>query len=253
MKRVCPVCGHHWTWQLGDGRLKCRHCQRRFRLKSVWDSCRLSEADKRSLLEKFVLGVPAYRYRFRGPASLPTMERFFRKIRVVLAHHEDCRKPFKGTIECDESSVGGHRRGKRGWGAAGKTIVLGIMQRNGIVRVFPVPARKKSCILPLIRQTTRSGSLYYTDDWHAYGSLSLRGEHVVVTKRKGRPKGRNHINGIEGFWSYLKHWLYHYRGVPKKYLHLYLGETSFRFNHRNQDLYPLVYKLLTNKQSPENN
>lgn len=248
MKRACPVCGYHWTWQLGDGRLKCRQCRYRYRLKSVWSSSRLTEAEKRSLLEKFVLGVPAYRYRFRGPASLPTMERFFRKIREALAHHEDCRKPFRGKIECDESSVGGHRRGKRGWGAAGKTIVLGIMQRNGLVRVFPVPARKRRYILPLILQTTRPGSLYYTDDWQAYGSLSLRGEHVVITKQKGRPRGRDHINGIEGFWSYLKHWLYHYRGVPRKYLHLYLGETSFRFNYRNQDIYPLIYKLLTDKQ-----
>lgn len=251
MKRRCPVCGHHWAWQLADGRLKCRRCECRYRLKSVWECSRLSETDKRSLLEKFVLGVPAYRYRFRGPASLPTMERFFRQIRAVLAYHEGCREPFTGSIECDETTVGGHRRGKRGWGAAGKTIVLGIMQRDGIVRAFPVPARQQRYVLPLIRHTTRPGSLYYTDDWHAYGSLSLRGEHVVVTKRKGRPKGRDHINGIEGFWSYLKHWLYHYRGVPKKFLHYYLGETSYRFNNRLVDLYPLIDKLLRTTATSE--
>jgi transposase len=51
-------------------------------------------------------------------------------------------------------------------------------------------------------------------------------------------------NGIEGFWSYAKHWLYHYRGVPEKFFHLYLGEISFRFNHRNEDLFPLALKLL---------
>jgi len=33
-----------------------------------------------------------------------------------------------------------------------------------------------------------------------------------VLKEKGVPKGRNHINGIEGFWSFAKHWLYQYRG-----------------------------------------
>ncbi len=75
-------------------------------------------------------------------------------------------------------------------------------------------------------------------------SLRMRGEHVVIRKEKGKPVGRNHINGIEGFWSYAKNWLYPYRGVPGKYFHLYLGEVCFRFNHRDQNLKPLLVKLL---------
>jgi transposase len=47
--------------------------------------------------------------------------------------------------------------------------------------------------------------------------LGVRGNHVVVSKDKGIPKGRDHINGIEGFWSYAKNWLYPYRGVPKSW------------------------------------
>jgi len=35
--------------------------------------------------------------------------------------------------------------------------------------------------------------------------LDIRGDHVVIRKEKGRLKGRDHINGIEGFWSYAKH------------------------------------------------
>jgi len=35
-----------------------------------------------------------------------------------------------------------------------------------------------------------------------------------------------------------------YRGVPRQYFHLYLAEVCFRFNHRNEDLKPLLYKLL---------
>lgn len=64
-------------------------------------------------------------------------------------------------------------------------------------------------------QHTKPGSLYYTDDWHAYMFLNIRGDHVVIRKEKGKPKGRNHINGIEGL-------LYHYQGVSRKYFHLYL-------------------------------
>ena len=123
-------------------------------------------------------------------------------------------------------------------------LVFGILQRNGRVKVCSVEGRGRDDLLPLIQEHTTPGSLYYTDDWQAYASLAIRGEHVVVTKEKGVPKGRDHINGIEGFWSYAKHWLYQYRGVPKKFFHFYLAETSFRFNHRDEDLFPLVYGLM---------
>lgn len=88
------------------------------------------------------------------------------------------------------------------------------------------------------------GSLCYTDEWQAYAALRLRGEHIVIHKARGRPKGRDHINGIEGFWSYAKNWLYPYRGVPQRYFHLYLGEVAFRFNHRDQDLVPVLRRLM---------
>jgi len=244
MKRSCPKCHHHWAWRLKDGRFKCRKCSQRYTFKSLWDSCRLTERAKRKLLECFVFGVPVYRLRFRGPASPPSTKRFFRLIRSVLAFHEQCREPFEDEIECDETMFGGKKRGRRGWGAEGKIVVLGILKRNGKVRVFPVKGRGAKRLLPLIRQSTKPGSLYYTDEWHAYGSLSVRGDHVVVRKEKGRPKGRDHLNGIEGFWSYVKHWLYHYRGVPKKFFHFYLAEISFRFNYRDQDIFPIILRLL---------
>jgi len=90
----------------------------------------------------------------------------------------------------------------------------------------------------------RTGSLYYTDDWFAYTSLPIRGNHVVVLKKKGIPKGQNHIKGIEGFWSFAKHWLYQYRGIDQSYFYLYLKEVEWRFNHRNENLVILLRRLL---------
>ncbi len=243
--RRCPECYFSRAWHLSDGRFKCRSCGFRYTWTSVWDSSRLTDAIKRRLLEFFVLSVPVYRMRFRVAASRPAMQRFFRLIKAVLAVEEECREPFHGGVECDETTFGWRRAGKRGWGAAGKIIVFGILQRNGTVRVFPVQGGKGSEVISLISMHTKPGSLYYTDDWHAYGSLAVRGDRIVVRKEAERPKGRAHINGIEGFWGYAKHWLYPYRGVPGKTFHLFLGEVSFRFNHRNEDIFPLIYKLLS--------
>ena len=149
----------------------------------------------------------------------------------------------------DETMFGGRRTGKRGWGATGKYIVFGIYQRNGKVLTFPISSRVRETMIPLITKYTKAGSLYYTDDWFAYTSLPIRGNHVVVLKEKGVPKGRNHINGIEGFWYFAKHWLYQYRGIPKVNFPLYLKEVEWRFNHRNENLVVLLRRLLNQQIS----
>lgn len=243
MKR-CPKCNHGAAYVLADGRRKCRRCGQRFSIRSAWAASQLPVAIKHRLIEMFALGVPVYRQRFRQDTSSAARERFYRVLRACCAHAEALREPFAGAIECDETMFGGYRKGKRGWGAAGKVLVFGIVQRNGHVQAFPVCGRGAEELISLVCTHTTPGSLYYTDDWQAYASLRIQGDHIVVRKEKGRPKGRDHINGIEGFWSYAKNWLYPYRGVPHKYFHLYLGEICYRFNHRKEDLRPLLDKLM---------
>jgi transposase len=243
MKR-CPSCKGCRHYRLADGRLKCQACGQRFSWTSAWESVKLSTIVKHRLLEMFVLGVPSYRQRFRNEASAAARERFYRLLRACCAQVEQLREPFEGAIECDETTFGGARKGKRGWGAAGKVIVFGLIKRNGRVKAMPIPVHNREAIMREIDAHTREGALYYTDEWQAYATLKLRGEHVMIRKEKGRPVGRDHINGIEGFWSYAKNWLYPYRGVPRQYFHLYLAEVCYRYNHRNQDLKPLLFKLM---------
>lgn len=59
---------------------------------------------------------------------------------------------------------------------------------SAVVRVFPITGRSRKIIEGLVTQHTRPGSLYYTDNWHAYASLSVRGNHVVVRKSEAVPK-----------------------------------------------------------------
>jgi transposase len=54
-------------------------------------------------------------------------------------------------------------------------------------------------------ESTKSGCLYFTNNehpYHVYTFLKVRGDPVLNNKDKGKPKGRDHINGIEGFWSF---------------------------------------------------
>ena len=51
------------------------------------------------------------------------------------------------------------------------------------------------------------------------------------------------------FWNIL-FWVFLFRGILKKFFHLYLAEISFRFNHRHEDIYPTILKML--KHTPFN-
>jgi transposase len=257
-KRYCPSCGYkRKIYVLRDGRFKCPRCSLRFREFSgtYLEHLRIPFNELSHLLYLFVLGVPSYRCRGYLSVSLKTAQRIYTLFRHAIYDHSMDQLQamiLSGEIEMDETLYGGHRKGKRGWGAAGKHMVFGMYQRNGHVMTFPVADRKIDTLIPLVFQYSKPGSLYYSDDWHAYTRLSIKGDHVVVRKERGMPKakGRDHINGIEGFWSFSKNWLYQYRGIPKHHFHLYLKETEFRFNNRESDLFLLISHLLTNNLVP---
>ena len=75
-------------------------------------------------------------------------------------------------------------------------IVFGLIKRNGRVKAMPIPRHDRLSVMREIEAHTREGALYYTDEWQAYATLKLRSEHVMIRKEKGRPVGRDHINGI---------------------------------------------------------
>ena len=251
----CPRCGGKKFWQLSTGQLRCSHCGLTKKYAStLWQATRISPYWKGRLVEFFCLGVPAYRLRFQVPLNPKTVQRWYRILREAIYQEQmKVLSALSGEIEMDETMFGGKVPGKRGWGAAGKHMVFGIYQRNGRVLTFPIASRGNRDLVPLMTNHTKAGSLYYTDDWHAYTFLDIRGNHVVIRKEKGRPKGRDHLNGIEGFWSYAKHWLYHYRGVPRKYFHLYLKEVEWRFNHRTENLVALLRIMLDQRVVKERN
>ena len=243
MVRVCPTCGYHWSWVLNDGRFKCRRCGKKYAFKSIWDSFRLPKKTKRLLLEYFVLDVSAYRLRFRGPASRPTIERFFRQIRTVLSIAEGCYQPLMRLAAYPAHVT----RGKYHEESAKdefKMILLQIRQENGIVRAIPDFEDDASLGYAAPTHPIYSGRLSFTEDGNGRIFLPLHGQRIVLRKTVKQITKNIRFNIIENFWSYLKQWLHHYRSIPQKFFHLFLGEILFRFNHRHEDLYPLIIKLL---------
>jgi len=151
---------------------------------------------------------------------------------------------LKGEIEIDEAYFGGRRNGRRGRGASGKSIVFGLLERDGRVYTKVVERVTADELMTHIKKHTRKGSVYYTDTFRSYNSLRRWGKHHRLNHSKAFAyRGKNHINGIEGFWSFAKHILYNYRGVSKYHFPMYLKEVEYRFNHRKDNLFKLFISI----------
>ena len=57
-------------------------------------------------------------------------------------------------------------------------------------------------------------------------------------------RGRNHINGLEGFFGYLKRQLSSRGGIRRERLNLYLAEYVWRYNNRDLMIENQIIKLL---------
>jgi len=108
-------------------------------------SC-LSEAKFRVIIRSLALDFPASKIAELSDVSRPTINKLLLKLRIRVAQVCDASSPFSGEVEVDESCFGARRvRGKKGRGAGGKTIVLGILERQGKVytEIAPDASRKQ--------------------------------------------------------------------------------------------------------------
>ena len=175
--------------------------------------------------------------------TVKTGYRMWKQIRKIFA--EDTVK-FAGQVEVDETYIGGKAKGKRGRGAANKTVVLGIVERKGRAKGIIVPDVKAKTLMPLVEDNVGIGSVVYTDDLRSYNNLENMGfDHKTVEHSQGvYVDGDIHTNNVEGFWSQLKRSIngtYHH--VSAKHMQGYVDEYSFRYNHRN-DEEPMFWTML---------
>ena len=168
------------------------------------------------------------------------------RLRILELTLEEAR-PFAGEVEIDESYFGARRvRGKRGRGAGGKTPVIGLLKRGGKVFTEIVENGSKQALMPIIKGQVLSETTVYTDGWKSYDGLVLGGykHHRIHHHQNQFARGKNHVNGIESFWSFTKLRLAKLRGIRAEYFFLHLKESEWRWNHRHDNLYLFLLKNL---------
>jgi transposase-like protein len=172
------------------------------------------------------------------------------RIRVALKEPYSPHKlggAESGGVEIDETFVGGklknmHRarrvkfaaQGGHTGGATGKTIVVGMLDRDlRQVRASVIPNVKRETLQAEILNNVKYGSQVYTDDAVPYNDLRARYVHEVVNHSEEYVRGHVHTNGLENFWALLKRGLKGtYVCVEPFHLERYVDEQIFRYNNR---------------------
>ncbi len=168
-----------------------------------------------------------------------TYKTAWRMAHLIRKHlFEQTDEPLTGTLEADETYVGGVRRGQPGRPGvnSNKTPVFGMVERHGKVFAVTVPNVKKATLMPHVIERTMPASTIYTDELRSYDGLTKAGYRHERVNHSERiyVSGDVHTNTIEGFWSLVKRGVDGvYHSASSKHLQGYLNEYAWRYSHRD--------------------
>ena len=209
---------------------------------------KISEAKIRQIAKLFAIDLDATQIAAVTGLNRNTVNRYLAAFREKIAHYCEAESPVSGEVEVDESYFGARRvKGVRGRGARGKTIVFGLFKRNGRVYTEIVPDCSKHTLQEIIRGRVELESVIHSDGWRGYDGLVDLGYQKHFRVEHGANEFANkhsHINGIESFWGYAKTRLARFRGLHKHMFYFHLKECEFRFNHRHEDIYTILLKMI---------
>ena len=212
---------------------------------------KISSTKFNKILEYFCQDLTALKTSKILKINRKTVDRYYNLFRSLIFENQLKQEldKFGGEVEVDESYFGPRRvRGKRERGAGKKVPVIGLLKRNGKVYTKIVTKCDKKQLIPVIKGKILEDSTVYTDGWKSYDGLVLNGyKHYRIFHSKDEfARGKNHINGIESFWSYTKRRLAKFNGIYKHYFLIYLKESEWRFNNRHNSLEKELLKLVKN-------
>jgi transposase-like protein len=251
---ICPRCGSTQAWLATRGLYRCRQCDYQVSATAgtifqgtrkplrVWFCAMWYVVNQKQGIS--ALGLQ----RVLGLGSYRTAWTWMHKLRVAMVRPG--RDRLAGTVEVDETYVGGERSGKRGRGAEGKTLVVVAaqqdQQRIGRIRLRRVPDASGESLQRAVAEAVEPGSTVRTDGWGGYNGLSGLG-YVHDDVRKSADVGQNLLPLANRVASLLKRWLLgtHQGAVRPSHLDYYLDEFTFRFNRRkSRSRGKLFYRLM---------
>ncbi len=254
---VCPDCGYAGGWRLGDGRLECARCQARTSTTAgtVFDRTRTPLTVWFTACWLFATqkdGISALSLqRALEIGSYQTAWAMLHRLRSVLVRPG--RDRLAGTVEVDETYIGGEEPGLRGGRARGKKVLTGIAvevrepKGLGRCRMAPLADASAASLHAFVADHVEPGATVVTDGWQGYRGLDRLGYvHDRRSQRAARARGDDPgelLPAVHRVASLAKRWLLgtHQGSVDEAHLLSYLNEFVFRFNRRRSRSRGLVF------------
>lgn len=250
----CSRCNEQNALKLGRGLYRCRSCK----YESSVIAGTLFQSTRKPLRLWFQAmwyvvgqknGVSALGLqKALGLGSYHTAWEWLHKLRRAMVRPG--RDKLSGTIEINETIIGGESTGKRGRGAYGKSLVLVAAEDNvesiGRIRLATIPDASGPALSKAVQEMVSVGSTVRTDGWPGYSELSQLG-YAHIQLSNGDVKNNDMIEKAHLVASLLKRWLIGtlHGGVSQKHLPYYLDEFTFRFNRRtSKSRGKLFYRLV---------
>jgi len=149
------------------------------------------------------------------------------------------RDRLAGTVEVDETYLGGLEEGLRGRRVERKALIVVAAQEDGRgigrIRLRQIADASAASLIPFIENAVEPGSVVHTDGWLGYEPLEKKGYRHKITFLRGQEKSPSKLMPrVHRVVSLLKRWLIgtHQGAVSHKHLDYYLDEFTFRFNRR---------------------
>jgi transposase-like protein len=266
-KPFCPHCGHEKVYRTNRG-FKCAEpkCYKKFSV-TVGTIFENSKIPLRTWFASIYLhtahkkGISSHQLGRDLGISQKTAWFVLQRVRAMLK--DKAPTMLEGTIECDETYVGGKEKNKhkstrserlvngklpRTSGSA-KAMVFGLFERDGKKVVnHVIPETTSKYILQLIYKGVKEGSAMKTDDLFLYRGVTRLGyNHVYVRHNVGEyVVGDTHTANIDCYWSQLKRGIIGiYHSTSRKHLHRYCDEFAFRYNTRQLEDTERFIQVLT--------
>lgn len=264
---ICPHedCGNNTCYVFADGiRYKCKKCNRLFTAKTNT----FMEASKLPTLTWLMAmylvmnkkGISSVQLSKDLNVTQKTAWFVLQRVRWALGNDPDKGTPLDGTIELDETFVGGKNKNRHyskrvqykeetGRAYPDKTPVFGMYNRDtGLVRAYAISRNELKHINRQITYNVNFSSKIMTDDWLGYRGIDKIYDRESVGHGKWvYVNGDCTTNRIENFWSHFKRGLNStYIHVTPKHLNRYVQEFVFRFNNRNFGMQQQVENIIGN-------
>lgn len=240
---TCPRCNHNEYWTNNRGLAICKICKYQLSITAgtifhksripmmllfrvLWYIVAQKNGVSASGVQR-ILGLKTY-------FSAWTWLHKFRRL-MVLPN----REKLTGTIEVDETLVGGKQSGKRGRGAEGKILVIMAIEKQGRktgrLRLSTIHDASKASINEFIKCNIEKESVIITDGWKGYNDLTKMKYVRKIENKKLTLDDELILPNVHRIASLLKRWLLgtHQNYVSQDKLDYYLDEFTFRYNRRN--------------------